>query len=115
MDRVDLTHEYGVDRQRKWASGSPAHWQYTAVVFGRLVDGRWFAERHGRQADVDDRQQGACVFGGDEQGERLALRLAYSWMREGDWSPMPASFDELGHPTDGLPWIRIGQRWRLPD
>lgn len=115
MERVDLTWEYGTERQRKWGFGSPGGWEYSAVSFGRLADGRWFAQRYGRQADVDDRQQGGCVFGTDEQAEQLALRLAYSWMSEGDWWAMPASFDGFGRPDDGLPWVRIGQRWKLPD
>lgn len=113
MDRVHLHRVFGTDRQRRWRQGAVAAFDTTEVTFGRLSDGRWFADRAGYEADADDRQQGACVFGTDEQGRQLALRWAYSWMRGGDWRPQPARFDGSGRPADGLPWLRTGQDWYL--
>lgn len=113
MERVDLAHVHGTDRQRRWRQGGVQHWSTTTVTFGQLADGRWFAERTGRGADADDHQRGACVFGSDDQARELALRLAYSWMREGEWSPVPAAFGPDGEPVDGLPWRSAGGRWFL--
>jgi hypothetical protein len=108
-------YEPHVDRQRSWRNGWTQGPYVTVVVFGRLGDGRWFAERHGRLADDVDRRRGACAFDAHENGRILALRLAYRWMRESgvDWTAMPASFDSDGNPADGLPWIRRGSDWIL--
>jgi hypothetical protein len=113
MDRVDLVWQFGTDRQRRWRQGGISEWNTTSVQFGRLADGRWFADRSGYLADTEDRQKGACVFSADERGRTLALRLAYRWMSEGEWRPQPASFDGSGQPTDGLPWRRSGGQWFL--
>lgn len=109
MDRVDLTHEYGVDRQRAWRDRATAASNLQRVTFGRLADGRWFADRRERG--------GAYVFTADDQGETLALRLAYRWMREagGRWWAAPAAYDNRGEPVDGLPWVRRGGEWHLED
>lgn len=112
MERVDLAYEYGVDRQRAWRDDSSQSAFLTVVSFGRLANGRWYAQRRGWAADGDDRRLGACVFGADAKGKTLALRLAYSWMREGQWWPRPAAFD-AGVPADGLPWVRRGGEWVL--
>lgn len=113
MERVELQHRHGTDRQRCWRQGGAQTFWTTTVVYGRLGDGRWFADRSGYEADIDDRQQGACVFGADDQAAQLALRLAYSWMRAGEWRPQPAGFDAHGRPVDGLPWVRRGSDWML--
>ncbi len=113
VDRIDLTRAYGVDRQRRWRHGGAQSSGTTSICYGRLGDGRWFAERTGRQADNDDRQQGACVFDTGERGRVLALRLASSWMRDGAWVAQPAAFDASGRPVDGLPWVRRGSDWML--
>lgn len=109
MERVDLTHEYGIDRQRAWRDRATAASNAQRVTFGRLADGRWFA-------DCRDRD-GAYVFGTDEQARELALRLAYRWMEESDrrWSATPAAYDARGEPTDGLPWVRRGGEWHVED
>lgn len=114
MDRVDLTPLDGTDRQRRWRQGGAAEWDTSAVTFGRLAGGRWFAERTGHLSDFEDRQGGACVFGADELGHTLALRLAYSWMRDGEWRAQPAKFGADAKPCDGLPWQRRGGDWYLP-
>ncbi len=113
MDRLDLTRQHGVDRQRRWRHGGAQTYATTSVTFGRLAYGRWFAERTGRDADNDDRQQGACVFGADDQARELALRLAYSWMRQGEWRAQPAAVGPDGKPLDNLPWVRRGSDWML--
>jgi hypothetical protein len=109
MDRIDLTHEFGVDRQRAWRDRPTAASNLQRVVFGRLADGRWFA-------DAGDRE-GAYVFNADERGEQLALRLAYRWMRESGrrWFATPAAYDNRSEPVDGLPWVRRGGEWFLED
>jgi hypothetical protein len=113
VERVDLRWQHGTDRHRRWRRGGSQSWATTSITFGRLADGRWFAYRSGHGADRDDRQQGACVFGVDEQARTLALRLAYSWMREGEWRPVPASFGPDARPSDGLRWVRRGADWFL--
>lgn len=106
MDRVVLTHEYGVDRQRAWRDRATAASNCRRVVFGRLGDGRWFADQ--REAG------GAYVFGADQQGHDLALRLAYRWMGEfgRHWFATPAAYRD-GEPADDLPWVRRGGEWFL--
>lgn len=113
MERVDLARQYGTDRQRRWRRGGAQTWSTTSVTYGRLADCRWFAERCGQGADPDDKALGACVFDAGALGEQLALRLAYSWMRDGDWRPEPAALDSDGRPVDGLPWVRRGGAWFL--
>ncbi len=110
MERVDLTHAYGTDRQRRWRTGAVGAWDTSTVTFGRLSDGRWFAERTGPAAAGDG---DAYVYGADERGHELALALAYGWMRGGDYRPVPAAFDGDGKPIDGLPWRRSGAEWFL--
>lgn len=109
MERVDLTHEYGVDARRAWRDRATAASNARRVTFGRLADGRWFASRSG--------EPGAYVFGADDQGETLALRLAYRWMRDagGRWWPTPAAYDGRAEPVDGLPWVRRGGEWHLEE
>lgn len=109
MERVDLAHVYGTDRQRAWRTAGP-YWQERRVEFGRLGDGRWYAN--------DSRDPGgAYVFDADELGEQLALRFAYRRMRQegGDWLPTPAAYDGHGNPTDGLPWKASGRHWYLAE
>lgn len=115
MERVDLIRAHGKHPQRRWRNGRTAGSNVTVVTFGRLRDGRWFAERHGRDADADDKQLGACVYAADELGRTLALRLAYRWMRDlgGQWTASPAAFDARGKAVDGLPWVRRGGEWAL--
>ncbi|SNY29121.1 hypothetical protein [Paractinoplanes atraurantiacus] len=111
MERVDLAHVHGTDRQRHWVRGGAQTWDRTSVTFGKLADGRWFAVRlgHGAHGDTD-----AYVYGADDQGHLLALRLAYSWMREGEWRPEPAAYGSDGQPIDdGLPWVKRGGSWFL--
>jgi hypothetical protein len=110
VERVDLTWQHGVDRQRRWRNGATAHWQYESVTFGRLGDGRWFTS-HTNDPD------GAYAFDADERGKELALRLAYRIMGEsgGRWMPTPAAYDSAGRPTDGLPWVKAGGEWILAD
>lgn len=108
MERIDLTHTYGVDRQRCWRNGATAAPHTVRVTVGQLGDGRWFA-------DLSGEPDGACVFGADDRGEQLALRLAYRWMRDagGEWLPTPAAYDARAEPVDGLPWVRRGGEWHL--
>ena len=108
MERVDLTHQYGVDRQRQWRDRATTAPNVRVVTFGRLQDGRWFAHLSGEP-------DGAHVFGADERGRDLALRLAYRWIRKagGRWWPTPAAYDNRGEPVDGLPWVRRGGEWFL--
>lgn len=108
MERVDLAHQDGVDRRRRWLTGK-AYWQERRVTFGRLADGRWFAE------DSKD-PGGAFVFDGDA-GERLALRYAYRLMEASgaSWRPIPAAYDGRGNPADGLPWVASGHSWKLAE
>ena len=110
VDRVDLTRVYGTERQRRWRQGSAQEWDASTVTFGRLADGRWFAERTGAQAPGDG---DAFVFSADDQGRELALRLAYGWMRGGSYEPIPAAYGADGKPMDGLPWVRVGSGWQL--
>jgi hypothetical protein len=109
MDRVDLTHEYGVERQRAWRDRATAASNIQRITFGRLDDGRWFCDRHERD--------GAYVFAPDQQGHDLALRLAYRWMQESGrhWFATPAAYDNRSEPVDGLPWVRRGGEWFLED
>jgi hypothetical protein len=109
VDRVQLHLEFGVDRQRRWRDRATTASNARFVTFGRLADGRWYADRH----DYD----GAFVFDADEQGRTLALRLAYRWMREagGRWWATPAAYDNRSQPVDGLPWVRRGGEWHLED
>lgn len=113
MDRVDLAQLHGKQRLRAWIQGGPQSSFSTAVSFGWLSDGRWFAERVGYASDADDRQLGACVFSADDRGETLALRMAYRWMTEGEWRAQPAAFGADGLPADALPWVRRGGEWFL--
>lgn len=111
MDRVDLTHAYGAEPQRCWRSGGTAAPNMVRVSFGRLSDGRWWANR-------SDDTGGAYVYDADQLGQTLALRLAYRWMREagGRWWPTPASYGPGGRePADGLPWVRRGGEWHLEE
>jgi hypothetical protein len=112
VDRLQLhLEESGVDRQRAWRNAATASSRVVRIVYGRLGDGRWWAERN-------DDKGGAFVFGADEQGATLALRLAYRWMRDSGqvWHATPAGFDAQGRPLDGLPWVRRGGEWHLePD
>jgi hypothetical protein len=111
VDVVDLTRAYGVDRQRAWRTGDTETYRAGHVVFGKLADGRWFAERRGYQ--IHD--GGAFVFDATEKGKTLALRLAYRWMSDGQrWLPTPAVYDGEEKPVDGLPWVRRGSVWVLP-
>ena len=109
VERIDLAHVHGTDRQRKWVSGGQT-WRASSVVFGQLGDGRWFAEHtgHGARGDED-----AYVFSADNKGRTLALRLAYRWLAAGDWRPVPAAMGPDGKPVDGLPWVRRGGTWYL--
>lgn len=115
MERVDLVHEFGKLPLRRWAHGGQQSYRSTTVSIGRLADGRWYAERHGSQADVDDRQQGACVFADDDRGEVLAGRLAERWMDGDGWRPVPAQFGPDAKPSDGLAWVRRGADWFLDE
>lgn len=116
MERVDLAHEFGVDRQRAWRSAASGMSYVVQVGFGRLADGRWYAEMHGHRGRFEDGGRGAHVFTATDLGKTLALRLAYRWMRDagGTWTPTPAAFDNLGRPADGLPWVASGSEWILP-
>lgn len=114
MDRVELAYEYGRHAERRWRDHGSQSPYLVLVTFGRLGDGRWYADLTGyRTAEVHGR--GAHVFGADGQGRVLALRLAYRWMRDagGRWWPTPASFDDRGDPADGLPWVARGGEWLL--
>lgn len=106
MDRVDLIHEYGVDRQRAWRDRATAASNCQRITFGQLKDGRHFA-------DCRDRD-GAYVFAADQLGHDLALLLAYRWMAESGrhWFATPAGYRD-GEPADGLPWVRRGGEWFL--
>jgi hypothetical protein len=109
VDRIDLMREYGVDAQRRWRNKGTAAANMTFVTFGKLADGRWYANR-------SDDKAGAYVFSADELGHTLALRLAYRWMRNegGRWWATPASYGPGGtEPADGLPWVRRGGEWHL--
>jgi hypothetical protein len=85
------------------------------VSFGRLADGRWYAELAGSRNQFEDADQGAHVFAATEGGRTLALRLAYRWMRDagGTWRPTPAAYNSRGEPVDGLPWVSRGSEWFL--
>ena len=109
MDRVDLAQVHGTDRQRKWRRGGQT-WRSASVTFGRLADGRWFAARTGPDASGDE---DAYVYDDTGQGRTLALRLAYRWLRDGGWHPVPATLGPDGQPVDGLPWVRRGGEWVL--
>lgn len=85
---MDLTWEYGKVRLCRWTTG----WSHgpftTTITVGRLRDGRWYAERHGRAATRRDKRQGACVYGASDRGRRLALDTARRWRRTvgGEWA-----------------------------
>jgi hypothetical protein len=117
MDRVDLTGQFGTDRQRCWRSGWAEGPFVTTVTFGKLADGRWFADRRGREGDSDDHRFGACVYAATDLGRTLALRMAYRWMRTSSscWKAEPATFDTERRPADGLPWVRRGGEWVLQE
>jgi hypothetical protein len=107
VDRVQLHHEFGLDRRRRWRNGATASSQVVFVSVGRLADGRWWTHRT-RDAD------GAYVFGPGERGEQLALRTAQRMMDDGkSWLPTVAVYGPDGEPADGLPWVRRGGEWFL--
>jgi hypothetical protein len=115
MERIDLAHQFGVDRQRRWRNaGSGMSW-VVEVAFGRLADGRWYAVLTGSRHQIEDDAQGAHVFAANELGKTLAVQLAYRWMRQagGNWLPTPAAYDNRGRPADGLPWVARGGEWHL--
>jgi hypothetical protein len=87
VERVDLVRTYGRTRVRAWRNGWVQSPRVTVVTVGRLADGRWYAERHGRAANRRDLREGACVYGSDDRGRRLAEGTARRWMRTvgGEW------------------------------
>lgn len=109
MDLVNLTHVHGVDRQRCWRNGPSQSYAARTVTFGRLADGRWWADMRGYGIHGDQ----AYVYGSSDRDRERALRLAYRWMREtgGQWLPTPAAFGPDGRPTDRLPWVKRGGEW----
>lgn len=84
---MDLTWEHGKVLLRSWRHGWVQSPFVTVVTVGRLTDGRWFAERHGRGAGRRDKREGACVYGVGDRGRRLALDTARRWRRTvgGEW------------------------------
>jgi hypothetical protein len=86
VERIDLAQVYGKTRHQAWRRG----WVYgpfvTHVAVGELDDGRWFAERYGRDASVWDKREGACVYSGPD-AEWYAMGTARRWMRTvgGEW------------------------------
>jgi hypothetical protein len=81
VERIDLTREHGKHRLARWTHGWSAGPFVTVVTVGRLADGRWYAERHGRGANPRDLRDGGCVYAADDRGRRLALDTAARWMR----------------------------------
>jgi len=114
MERVELVYETGVQRHRRWRNTGSQSPRLVLIEFGRLGDGRWYADRSGHRTPGDD-SRGAYVFDATEQGRTLALRLADRWMGEagGRWWPTPAAFDNRHEPDDGLPWVAHGGEWVL--
>ncbi|MET0492928.1 MAG: hypothetical protein ABW000_07320 [Actinoplanes sp.] len=106
MERVELHLVEGADPQRCWRNGATGASRLVRVTFGRLGDGRWYANRTG---------EAAYVFDSGKHGEALALQLAYRWMRDagGQWWATPAAYDARAEPVDGLPWVRRGGEWHL--
>lgn len=108
MERVQLHLVHGTDPQRRWRNAATGASQLVHVTFGRLADGRWYADRTREPG-------GAYVFDNSQNGEALARQLAYRWMSEagGRWWATPAAYDSRAEPVDGLPWVRRGGEWYL--
>jgi hypothetical protein len=103
VERINLDHQFGLERLSRWRShGSSSSW-CRFVTVGRLADGRWFAH-------LTRTPDGAFVFDG-AQGEDLARRLAADWMAGHEWTPIPATFGADGQPADGGSWVRSGSEW----
>lgn len=81
MERVDLTREYGKTRVARWTHGWRSGPFVTVVEVGRLADGCWYAQRHGRGAGRRDLREGACVYAATDRGRRLADDTARRWRR----------------------------------
>lgn len=113
---MDLARQHGTDRQRRWCCNGTDSPFSRQVESGRLGDGRWYANARGDGLGEQDGRT-AMVFAATDLGRTLALRLAYRWMSDlgGEWTPIPAAYDAQGRPTDGLPWVRSGRHWVLPD
>lgn len=109
-ERLHLHTVFGVRRLRRWrttdAYGPFAQW----VEYGQLADDRWYCCR---SADPG----GAHVFDTSQTGSGQALQSAYRWMRDSgrQWVPAPAAYDGSGQPVDGLPWVKHGNQWVLPE
>ena len=86
VERVDLTWLDGKTRHQIWGTRWPLGPFATHVCVGQLADGRWFAERYGRDASVRDKREGAAVYSG-RHAEWYARRTAARWMRTigGTW------------------------------
>lgn len=86
MERVDLARVHGKTRHQIWHNGWPLGPFVTHVCVGELADGRWFAERYGRNASVRDLREGAAVYAGPN-AEWYARATARRWMRTvgGTW------------------------------
>jgi hypothetical protein len=116
VERIELTYEYGVQRRRKWRNAVSGSAFLIQVTVGQLRDGRWFAQCAGYGVAARYDGEAAYVFDNRRYGERLAVQLAYRWMRElgGGWEPAPARYSPDGsRPDDGLPWRRSGGGWVL--
>lgn len=85
---MDLTWQYGKTRVASWRHGWRDGPFTTVVSVGRLADGRWYAQRHGRAATRRDKREGACVYAATDRGRRLAEDTARRWMRTigGEWT-----------------------------
>lgn len=98
--RVDLAHEFGKARLRRWRTGILNHHTERHIEFGQLADDRgWYARHSG---------EGAAYV---HDSERDARAQVDGWLSAGEWVEVPAQFGPDGRPVeDG--WEPHGQTWR---
>jgi hypothetical protein len=104
-ERIDLAHEVGVRRLRRWRSGALNTHRQRHLVVGQLADSRWF---------VDDTKdlRGARVC----RDERDAYEVCDWLMAQSkvEWRRVPAEYDGRHEPTEPG-WTATGQTWARDD
>lgn len=110
VERVHLHLEHGKVRLRRWRTETAYGPETQTIEYGRLSDERFYS-------DSTRDPGGAHVYPATDQGEAAALRHTHRRMRESGqrFVPIPARFDEHDQPADGLPWIKCGSEWVLPE
>jgi hypothetical protein len=104
-DRIDLAHEFGVKRHRRWRSGALNTHKQRHLIVAELADGRFVVD------DTKD-PRGARIC----RDERDAYDVTDWLMRQSkvEWLRVPAEYDGRHEPTEPG-WTATGQTWTRDD